>query len=267
MARLEGEVALVRRKGRMLSVLLVGRPSWRSSAPTSAELRAVAGSARDQLRLPDVLGLLESAVAVLLPATTAIEASCAAVRLVQSSSAAAEPLCVGLASGFGEVPGGAAALLSAAKEALHSAPAGQIITSSVMHGRPSVLLVDDDLPHVAQSAEMLSERGWDSAAASMEDDALRQVADPRHAAVFVNLAFGRGSGNRVLRTALASHPERPVVLMSECELDPVMLLEVLESGPVLFVKKPLSSSDLDAVVAVLRDCLPAPAGRRPPKRG
>ncbi|HVO09759.1 MAG TPA: response regulator [Vicinamibacteria bacterium] len=267
LARLESEVALVRRKGRMLSVLLLGRACWRSEPPTRIELRAVADSAREQLRLHDVIGILESNVAVLLPATTAIEASCAAVRLLQqSASTAEEPLSVGLASGFGEVPGGAGVLLAAAQEALESAPVGQIVTSSVMHGRPSVLLVDDDLPHVAQAAEMLSQRGWESCPSSLEDDALRQAQDPRHAAVFVNLAFARGSGNRILRAALASHPERPVVLMSDCELEPVMLLQVLESGPVLFVKKPLSSTDLDAVVAVLRDCLPAArTGRRPPK--
>ncbi|HXY38754.1 MAG TPA: response regulator [Vicinamibacteria bacterium] len=268
LARVESEVALVRRKGRMLSVLLLGRASWQSQAPAIATLHALAASARALLRTHDVIGVAESTIAILLPATTAIEARCAAVRLIQQSASTAEPpLSIGLASGFGEVSGGAPALLAAARDALAGAPAGQIVTSSVMHGRPSALLVDDDLAHLARSAELLSQRGWESAASSTEDDALQKATDPRHAAVFVNLSFSRGSGNRVLRVALASHPERPVVLMSDRELDPEMLLQALEEGPVLFVKKPLSPGDLDAVVAVLRDCLPGVrAGGRPQRK-
>ncbi len=265
LARVESELALMRRRGGIVSLLLLGRPSWRSHPPPPAQLEGVAGRAQGVLRIHDVIGLLESAVAVLLPSTSAIESSCAAVRLMQrSASAGEEPLAIGLASGFGEVAGGAAALLAAARDALEAAPGGQIVTSSVMHGRPSVLLVDDDLAHLAQAAQILAERGWDSHPCSTEEEALREATDTRHAAVFVNLSFARGGGNRVLRTALASDPRRPIVLMSDRELDPDLLLEVLESGPVLFVRKPLSPADLDAVVAVLRDSLPRVRARQPP---
>ena len=181
-----------------------------------------------------------------------------AARLLQRAEVlAGEPqLSVGFASAFGEVEGGAGALVDSARAALAEAGPRQVVGSRSHHGRPAVLLVDNDLAGIARLAEMLSERGWEGYPCATEEEALRRVAERRYSAVFLDLALSHANGMEILRAALTSLPGRPVVLMSGGLIDPVALLAALELGPVLFVRKPISSTDLDSAVTVLRHCLP-----------
>lgn len=260
--RLECEAALVRRRGGLLSLLLLGDATGAAGVTAGVDRRATALELRGALRLHDVLGLLDSTIAVLLPATSAAEAARVAARLQQATlgrTPAAAGLAAGVASVFGDVEGGAAAILAAAREALAEAEPGQLVLSGSLRGRPSILVVDDDLPFAQLLADMLGERGWEGHPCATIQDALQRVADASYSALFVDLVLSRGSGLDILRKALSAHPRRPVVLMSGYSVDPAAMLEVLELGPVLFVKKPISTADLGSTLAILRDCLPGAA--------
>jgi len=103
----------------------------------------------------------------MMPETSGSEAVRAMERLLglvaqgepAAPGGARRPDAAGVATAYGEVEGGGAALLAAAEEALREAGPGQIVRSCTLEGRPRNLVVDDDLAFAQVLAETISERG------------------------------------------------------------------------------------------------------------
>ena len=242
--RLEAEVARVRRAGGFLSLAVI-----RAGAGAS-----VAQHLRQRVRLHDVLGRLEAGVALLMPETTMSEASLAAGRLL--GAAIQEGASAGIASVYGQVEGDAPALLAAAQEALQLARPGQLGLSDSLEGRPRVLIVDDDRVFARTLAAMIGQRGWDAHTCLDAVEARERVASDSYAALFVDLVLPTLGGVQILREAMAHRPNRPAALMSSRDDDHQSVLDALELGPVMFVRKPISPADLDAVLQMFRSLLP-----------
>jgi ActR/RegA family two-component response regulator/GGDEF domain-containing protein len=266
--RLASELSRVRLRGGFVSLLLVGG-GHAASARGDEWASAAAVALEKQTRRQDVVGRLESEVAVIMPGTDSDEVLQAGRRLLRlvASSRPARKLSAGVATAFGDVEGGASALIAAAGEALHDAAPGRVAASRSLRGRPAVLVVDDDLPFAQAICDEICERGWEAHPCTTIEDAMQRTEGPCYSALFVDLVLARGTGIDVIRRAVASAPWRPVVLMTGYEIDPATVLEVLELGPVLFVKKPLAGTGLDVALQMFRDSLfgrPAHARRLSP---
>lgn len=266
--RMAAEVARLRRKGSLLSLVLFDvKPATDPSA--SGQLQSLAERLRSRVRLQDVLAMRTSSIAVLMPDTSLVEAARAAERLlhedrgVPGGSSLAPS--AGLATIFGEVEGGYQALVGAAEDALAEAGPGHIARSRVLQGRPRVLVIDDDLAFAQMLAETISERGWEGHPCSDTGDAGQRVLDGSYSALFIDLQLVGASGVKILREALASQPRRPAVLMSGSDTNQQAILDALGLGPVMFVRKPISPAALDSALQMFRDLLPgAPPWRRLP---
>lgn len=263
---LAAEVARVRRSGGLLSLMLIDlKPGAADAPPVEGGLPHIAQLLRRTVRLQDSVALRGSNVALLLPDTSAIEATRAAerlLRLARGGPAASEPGSrgsgsAGVATVFGDVEGGGEALLAAAEEALQEAGPGEILRSRALEGRPRILVVDDDLSFAQVLAEAITERGWEGHPCTDVEDARQRVVDGGYSALFVDLMLPGTSGVEILRHAIAYHPRRPAVLMSGTDTDRGAILEALELGPVVFVRKPISSADLDSALRMFRELLPA----------
>ncbi len=187
-----------------------------------------------------------------MPDTSATEATQLAYRLLQVGEGRGFSLSGGLATALGSVEGDGPALLAAAEEALDEALPGQVTSSSSLKGNPRVLVVDDDLAFAQALADSLTERGWEGHPCTSREDALQRVTDPDYCSVFVDLVLAGGTGIDVIRRAVACQPGRPVVLMSGYGVDRTTMKEVLALGPVLFMRKPLSVTELDSAIRTLR---------------
>jgi CheY-like chemotaxis protein len=209
---------------------------------------------------------------LLMPETTLSEAVRAVERLLSlvtqakviPQEQAPRPDSAGVASAYGEVEGGGAALLAAAEDALLEAAPGQVVRSRTLEGRPRILVVDDDQAFAGVLAEMISERGWEAHPCSEVADARQRVKENTYSGLFIDLVLPGTSGVDVLRQALASHPRRPAILMSGHDANHGMILEALGMGPVMFIHKPMSSADLDSALQMFRELLP---GVVRPRRG
>lgn len=266
---LRAEVARVRRSGGFLSLVMMALGRGASdTAAGEARAAAVADRLRRHVRLHDVVALRGSAVALVLPDTTLSEATRAGERFLRIASAeggaagGAEAAAAGAATVFGEVEGGGEALMEAAEEALRAAPAGQVVASRELQGRPRILVVDDDLSVAEVLAESISERGWEGHPCSQVEDARQRVESGTYSGMFVDLVLPGASGVEIVRRSLAWHPRRPVVLMSGYDANHEAILDALSLGPVTFVAKPISSTDLDRTLLMLRELLPGAPGRR-----
>lgn len=261
--RLAEEVARTRRTGGFLSLMLVDVRQALSAPAPPALLRAIAERIKGEVRLHDILALRDSDVALLMPETNAMEATRAAERLLQ-----VEPdeqgwrESAGIATVFGEVEGGGDALMAAAEEALAEAAPGGIVRSRALQGRPRVLVVDDDLTFAQVLAETLSERGWDAYPCSNVEDARQRVLEGAYNGLFIDLMLPGSSGIEMLKRAIAAEPTRPMALMSGSNVDPEAIQAALDHGPVTFIRKPMSSSDLDAALQMFRELLPGAPRRR-----
>ncbi len=269
MGRLEGEVRIVERRGGVLSLILIGCDGVAGDG-LSAPLPAVMESLKRRLRPDDVVAPVDLTIAVLLPETTADEAVGLAEILMgdlrHQGRGGESGFRAGIASVVERLEGGGQALLDAADEALQKAEPGQVVVSRSLRGRPSALVVDDDLPFAQTLADALSDRGWDGHPCSSTEDAAQRVRDPGYSAVFVDLVLAGGSGIDILHQALSSRPERPVVLMSGYGVK-AAIREVLDTGPVLFLSKPILPVDLDRVASTLREQLPGRTTTRRAKPG
>ncbi|MGE0456235.1 MAG: response regulator [Vicinamibacteria bacterium] len=217
---------------------------------------ALARSVQAQVRLHDVVGLAGDRVGLLMPDTTMSEACLVAERLVRGEGAAA--CAAGVATVYGEVEGEGDALLVAAADALRRAQPGKVAPSGALQGRPGVLVVDDEPLFARLLAELVTQRGWDGHPCTDPVDALQRVKGETYSALFVDLVLGPEiSGVDVIREALAWHPGRPAVLMSARDNDRHQsIFDALELGPVTFVRKPVSLTDLDASLEMFRSLLP-----------
>ena len=263
--RLEEEVARVRRAGGFLS-LAVLRIEANPPSPPDAETRLVrvARRLRDSVRLHDVLGWHGSELVLLMPETTASEAGRAGERLLSlvgeetalPAGDASPRDSAGVATAYGEVEGGGAALFAAAEDALREAAPGRVVRSRSLEGRPRILIVDDDLPFAQALADTISERGWEAHPCSEPADARQRVKDRSYSGVFIDMVLPGTSGAEILRDALAAHPRRPAILMSGHDANHEAILEALGMGPVMFVGKPMSSADLDSALQMFRELVP-----------
>jgi DNA-binding response OmpR family regulator len=105
-------------------------------------------------------------------------------------------------------------------------------------------------------AEAISERGWEGHPCTDVQDAHQRVVDGGYHALFVDLVLPGSSGIKLLRHAIAYHPRRPAVLMSGSDAQHEAIIEALELGPVVFIRKPISMTDLDSALQMFREMLP-----------
>jgi PleD family two-component response regulator len=268
--RLDEEVARVRRSGGFLSIALFKAVEGSVfGAAGGHPLADIGERLRRSVRLEDVLAERAQRIVLLMPDTSAGEAARAAERLLaavrgkDSASAgaagpgAAEPVAsAGVATAYGELEGGGTALLAAAEEALREAPPGQFAPSRTLQGRPRLLVVDDDRAFAQALAETISERGWEAHPCADVADARERVKDASYSGFFVAVVLPRSSGIEILHEAVSAYAGRPAVLMSGQDADPAAILEALSLGPVMFIRKPMGSGELDSALAVFRQLIP-----------
>jgi CheY-like chemotaxis protein len=261
--RMAEEVARVGRGGGFLSLLLIDFKPAADARASATHLKEVAESLRARVRLHDVLAIRDSDVALLMPDTNGTEAGFAAKRLLSLEGAGARGSeSGGLATVFGDVEGGSEALATAAEDALRKAPPGSVVSSKTLNGRPQILVVDDDLAFAQMLAETISERSWDAHPCTSLEDARQRVLEGTYSGLFIDLVMPGSSGVEILRRGMAAHPRRPAVLMSGSDTDQRAILDAIELGPVTFIRKPISSGDLDLALQMFRVLLPGGSGRR-----
>ena len=270
--RLEEEVARVRRSGGFLSLALIHvapRPTIGVPLPPDA-LAQIGERLRRAVRLEDVLAERGPRLALLMRDTAGNEAARAGERLLAivneaaSGAGSASPLAAaGLATTYGEVEGGGAALLAAADEALNEATAGRFVQSRTLRGRPRILVVDDDLTFAETLAETISEREWEAHPCTDVADARERAKDTSYSGFFIDVVLPNRSGTDILKEAMATGTRRPAVLMSGQDVDPALLLEALSQGPVIFIRKPMSMADLDSALDMFRQLIPGIRRRVP----
>jgi PleD family two-component response regulator len=269
--RLDEETARVRRSGGFLSLALFRATPGPPAPGGSSSLEQLAARLRKSVRLEDVLARHQEHFALLMLDTTAGEAARAAERLLalinkdEAGTPAHAPASAGTATAYGEVEGGASALIAAAEDALREAAPGQFASSRTMDGRPRLLVVDDDRVFAEALAETIAEREWEAHPCTDVADARQRVLDTSYSGFFIDVVLPQSSGVEILREAMAAHPGRPAVLMSGQDVDPHAILEALSLGPVMFIRKPLSHADLDAALAMFRQLVPGI--RRRSRRG
>jgi CheY-like chemotaxis protein len=265
--RVRGEAARASRSGGFLTVLLIQVRAVRAAGGGLAAIDDTIARLRGSVRLQDVPGRRDARTfGLLMPDTTLAEGTRAARRLMGllgDPKAPGIPLDVaaGLACSYGEVEGGADALIAAAEEAVAEAQPGTIASSRSLEGRPRVLVVDDDQTFAQALADAITERGWEGHPCSAVEDARQRVAGAGYSGLFVDLVLSGTTGVAVLRHALAAVPRRPAALMSGVHAGHTLIAEALELGPVVFVRKPISPSDLDDTLRMFRELLPG-AGRK-----
>jgi PleD family two-component response regulator len=224
----------------------------------------VAERLRKSVRLEDILARHEQRFALLMPDTSLSEAARAAERLLAlinkregiPEGQSDAPASAGLATAYGEIEGGGAALIAAAEDALREATPGQFVASRTMEGRPRLLVVDDDLTFAQTLAETIGEREWEAHPCTEVADAQERVKDTSYSGFFIDVVLPTSSGVEILREAMRAHPGRPAVLMSGKDVEPNAILEALSLGPVMFIRKPLSHADLDSALAMFRQLVP-----------
>ena len=261
-ARLNQEVARTRRHGGFLSVAAIGFANSASTPDAHERIERVAEILRDGLRIHDVVGWRGWAtIVVLMPDSDMSQALHGAERLLNVAAAKSglppgRELAAGVATGYGEIEGGAQALLDAAEHALSEAEPGRVRPSDVLKGQPKVLVVDDDWTLALFLAERISEMGWEGNPCTDARDAMERVREASYSALFVDLLMPRTSGLDILRESLAHHPQRPCVLMSGMDDQHQAVMEALSLGPIMFIKKPVSLKDLETALKMFRSRLP-----------
>jgi CheY-like chemotaxis protein len=172
------------------------------------------------------------------------------------------PAAVGLASVYGQVECGVAALPEAAEEALSATRApGEIRKSDTLTGRPRILVVDDDPTFAAALADSLGEREWEAHPSTDSADAIHRIREGTYCALFVDLVMPNRGGLELLREAMRRNPRPPAVLMSGSEPDRDLVVEALSMGAVTFVSKPIRPADLDTALQLFRALLPGAVRR------
>jgi len=260
-AQVDLELARKRRLGGFTSVCLLGAPAERSHPEVAVPLVEVWWPRlRPHVRAYDILGQVdEHSLAILMPDTTLANAVLGGTRLLKVLGDASPPmtgLAVGAAAAYGEIEGGPTALIDAAIAALQTATPGQVVTSRTTRGEPRLLVVDDDQTFATALADTISQCGWLAHPCSETQDAFERVRSNDYQGLFVDLVLPHTSGVDILREALAHYPRRPAILMSGHDADHGAVLDALALGPVMFIRKPISSQDLDAALRMFRVLLP-----------
>lgn len=264
--RLGEHVSLVQRNGGFLSLAVVRGPRGPDVEEVPPRLRGLSERLRERVRAHDVVGWRGTTVAILMPGTDVSQAQSAVRRIL--AFAADEPLetrraaeAAGIAAVYGAMEGGPLALLQAAEAAAAQAAPGEIAVSRSLHGRPRILVVDDDAAFAEALADAISERGWEGHPCSDSRDARQRVGLDEYSGMFVDVVMPPPTGLDILNAALAHAPRRPAVLMSGHDVPPDALLDALSLGPVTFIRKPIAGKDLDLALAMFRGLLPGTTRR------
>jgi CheY-like chemotaxis protein len=257
--RTEAELGRIGRSGGFASVAMLG-PVSSATAQLADALERVGEYLRRSVRNHDVVGMHEGAVGLLLPDTDANQASLAGTRLltvarIAAGGAAGDWGC-GFATVYGQVEGGAEALVQEAAVALRKSRPGQVEASDVLRGRPRVLVIDDDRVFCQGLAETVGELGWDAFPCSDVADALTRIRQDDYSGLIVDLVIPGSSGLQLLREALQNRPRLPAVLVSGADTSSDAVMEALSLGPVTFVRKPFRRNDLEGALRMFRALLP-----------
>lgn len=256
-ARLDQEVARTRRHGGFISVAAVGFSQSVLTPDAHERIAKLAERLRQSLRIEDIVGWRGWAtIVILMPDNDTSQALTGAERFLSLCAQTDLEVAVGIATGYGEVEGGAYALLEAAEHALAEAKPGTIKTSDLLKGHPKVLVVDDDEMLANFLAQTISELGWEGNPCTDSRDALERVREASYSAIVVDLLMPGKSGIEILRESLARYPQRPCVLMSGMDARNDRVMEALGLGPVMFIRKPVSRKDLDTALRMFRSRLP-----------
>jgi CheY-like chemotaxis protein len=257
-SRLDQEVARTRRHGGFISVAAIGFARSASAPDAHERIAHIAEKIRHGLRTEDVIGWRGWAtIVIVMPDSDLQQALTGTERLLSlARDDVRPPLAAGVATGYGEVEGGAHALLEAAEHALGEAEPGSLKASEVLRGHPKVLVVDDDWTLALFLAETISDLGWEGNPCTDARDALERVREASYSALVVDLLMPGKSGIEILKESLARHPNRPCVLMSGMDAQHERVMEALALGPVMFIRKPVSRKDLDTALRMFRSRLP-----------
>jgi CheY-like chemotaxis protein len=230
-----------------------------------ARLQDVADTIGAAIRAQDLACCRGMSVLAMLPDSDSMQAHLAARRLlrVASSTHPHLGLSAGIATIYRELEGGADALFQAAEQAAEESPAGSVRVSSTVAGRCSVLVVDDDSAFGQALSDTIVEMGWDAYPCTEGADALQRAVDMSYQGLFVDLMLRGTNGVEVLKRFLEASPRRPAVLVSGYDVQGTDVLEALMLGPVTFVRKPISRTDVGAALEMFRALLPGVA--RPPR--
>lgn len=126
-----------------------------------------------------------------------------------------------------------------------------------MHGRPKVLIVDDE-PDVLLTLRMILEaEGFEPSLAADGETALRRIDDEHPDLVLLDIMMPVLDGWFVL-AELAGRPRRPCVIVCSAKSSDGDRLRARELGADEYVTKPFEPDDL---VAVIRNVLARSAAR------
>ncbi|MBN2369475.1 MAG: response regulator [Vicinamibacteria bacterium] len=260
-ARFEAEVSRTRRCGGFLSVAAFGPGNGVEAAGENTQaLHSAAARIEGRVRAYDHLGWSdERTLLVVMPDANLSQAMSAGARLLRlaDDGVISRPfLAAGVATGYGEIEGGAEALVEAACEALRTASPLSVGASETLKGAPRVLVVDDDNAFVHALCDRIAESGWRADPCVDAVDAAARVQESGYQALFVDLVMPERSGIQILALSMARFPKRPTVLMSGHDAYKDVIIEALSWGPVMFVRKPLSREDLESALSMCRALLP-----------
>ncbi len=123
-----------------------------------------------------------------------------------------------------------------------------------MSGKPTILVVDDDVPILVLMRNVLREFGLDSVTASSGEDALAKARSDRPSLILVDRNMPGMSGDQLI-AKLRAEPglqQVPILVLSG---EPLSASEVAQVGADGAVLKPF---DLSALIAQIRSLIDAP---------
>lgn len=113
--------------------------------------------------------------------------------------------------------------------------------------KPRLLLVDDEIPFVANLLKLLSRRGYDVSTAHDGDTALRLVQEREFDVVILDQNMPGKDGITVLRELKKKQPHLEVVILTGYgSVD--MALKGFELGIYDYTSKPIQLADLEAKI-------------------
>jgi CheY-like chemotaxis protein len=124
-------------------------------------------------------------------------------------------------------------------------------------GKPSVLVVDDDLSCRVLAALLLEVGGYRPHAVASVERALEKLDETRFDVVLTDLHLPVGSGLDLLLELRVRDDASPVVVMTR-SADDELLARAAELGAVALLRKPFAPIELRAAIAAALD------GRRAP---
>ena len=113
--------------------------------------------------------------------------------------------------------------------------------------KPRLLLVDDEIPFVANLLKLLSRRGYEVSTSHDGDSALRLVQEREFDVVILDQNMPGKDGIRVLRELKKKQPHLEVVILTGYgSVD--MALKGFELGIYDYTSKPIQLADLEAKI-------------------